>query len=347
MFSFDNSHGIHFIKSTENGINMKAIYKLTTLAATAIIASAMTSPVMAAADKVNVAFFLEWATPNQIAKVEAAYGDALGVPVGWTNFDAGTQMTEAMLAGDIDISYSQGLAPFINAVNAGAPLKMVSIAVQYPANDCVVRNGAGIDKTNASELEGQSVAVPLATMADYSFRMMMRSLKVDVSKLKVIDQAPADAAVSLADGNVVMACGFGGNSMAKMYEVGKKLMTAEDKEAAGIISFDVVSVTEKFAQENPDLVRSFLKVTEEANLAYAEDQDKLDVIAKDAGMTPEAAAKQMEDFIFPSNQEQLDKYFNKGGLADVAIGIVGNAFATKEKPALEDYSVAIDTSFLK
>ena len=26
-------------------------------------------------------------------------------------------MTDAMLAGDIDISYSQGLVPFINAVN--------------------------------------------------------------------------------------------------------------------------------------------------------------------------------------------------------------------------------------
>lgn len=326
---------------------MEIINKLTALAATAVVASAITSPVMAAADRVNVAFFLEWATPNQIAKVEAAYNDALGVPVGWTNFDAGTQMTEAMLAGDIDISYSQGLAPFINAVNAGAPLKMVSIAVQYPANDCVIRNGAEIDKSNATELEGKSVAVPLATMADYSFRMMMRALKVDVSKLKVIDQAPADAAVSLADGNVVMACGFGGNSMAKMYEVGKKLMTKAEKEAAGIISFDVVSVTEKFAQENPDLIRSFLKVTEEANLAFAKDQSKLDVIAKDAGMTPEAAKTQMADFHFPSNAEQLEKYFNKGGLADVAIGIVGNAFATKEKPALKDYSVAIDTSFLK
>lgn len=326
---------------------MKVINKLTTLAATAVVASAMTSPVMAAADNVNVAFFLEWATPNQVAKVEAAYNEALGVPVAWTNFDAGTQMTEAMLAGDIDISYSQGLAPFINAVNAGAPIKLISIAVQYPANDCVVRNGSGISKSNATELEGKSVAVPLATMADYSFRMMMRSLKVDVRKIKVIDQAPADAAVSLADGNVVMACGFGGNSMAKMYEVGKKLMSAEDKEASGIISFDVVSVTEKFAQENPDLVRGFLKVTEEANLAYVNDQGKLGVIAKDAGMTPEAAKKQMADFHFPSNAEQLEKYFNEGGMADVAINIVGKAFATKDKPALEDYSVTVDTSFLK
>ena len=45
------------------------------------------------------------------------FAKALGVPVKWTNFTNGGAMTDAMLAGDIDISYSQGLVPFINAVN--------------------------------------------------------------------------------------------------------------------------------------------------------------------------------------------------------------------------------------
>jgi len=323
---------------------MKSMKRFATCAAAAVVASSIATSAVA---DVNVAFFLEWATPNQVAKVEKAYDEAMGETVNWTNFDAGTQMTEAMLAGDIDISYSQGLAPFINAVNANAPIKLVSIAVQYPANDCFVRNGAGIDASNASELEGKAVAVPLATMADYSFRMMMRALKVDVSKIKVIDQAPADAAVSLADGSIVMACIFGGNSASKAGEAGKVLMSPEAKEAAGIISFDVVSVTEKFAQENPDLLRTFLEVTEKANKDFAADQSKIDVIARDAGMSVEGAKAQMEGFIFPTNKEQLNKYFNKGGLADVAIGIVGNAFATAQNPALADYSVSIDTSFLE
>lgn len=300
-----------------------------------------------AADEVNVAFFLEWATPNQIPKVMKTYDEEMGVPVNWTNFDAGTQMTEAMLAGDIDISYSQGLAPFINAVNANAPIKLVSIAVQYPANDCVVRNGVGIDSTNASELEGKAVAVPLATMADYSFRMMMRALNVDVSQVNVIDQVPADAAVSLVDGAVAMACGFGADSMAKMYEAGKPLMTPAQKEEAGIISFDVVSVTEKFAQENPDLLRTFLEVTHNANASFTGSDDELLVIAKDAGLDVETTRAQMADFIFPSAEDQLNNYFNADGLATAAIAVVGAAFATPENPARDDYAATIDTSFLK
>ena len=325
-------------------MNTPKLFKHTLAAA---VAGAALSASVQAADEVNVAFFLEWATPNQVAKVEKGYDDALGVPVNWTNFDAGTQMTEAMLAGDIDISYSQGLAPFINAVNANAPIKLVAIAVQYPANDCVVRNGEGIDKSNATELEGKAVAVPLATMADYSFRMMMRALDVDVDRIDVIDQVPADAAVSLADGAVSMACGFGADSMNKMYEAGEPLMTLADKEAAGIISFDVVSVTEQFAQENPDMVRTFLEVTDQANADFAADQSKIDVIAMDAGLSVESTQNQMADFYFPSNAEQLEKYFNEGGLASVAIEVVGGAFATADNPALDDYSAVVDTSFLQ
>jgi gamma-glutamyltranspeptidase/glutathione hydrolase len=49
-------------------------------------------------------------------------------------------------------------------------------------------------------------------MADYSFRMMMGALDVDISEIKVVDQVPADAAVSLADGNVVMSVGASGGS---------------------------------------------------------------------------------------------------------------------------------------
>ena len=54
---------------------------------------------------VNAAFFLEWATPNQEAKVKKLYDEAMGVKVNWTNFATGVEMTEAMLSGDIDISY--------------------------------------------------------------------------------------------------------------------------------------------------------------------------------------------------------------------------------------------------
>ena len=91
----------------------------------------MISSAFSAANEVRIAFFLEWATPNQEAKVKKTFDKAFGVPVKWTNFATGGEMTEAMLSGDIDISYSQGLTPFVNAVNAKAPIKLVDVAVLY------------------------------------------------------------------------------------------------------------------------------------------------------------------------------------------------------------------------
>ena len=279
-----------------------------------------------AADSVNVAFFLEWATPNQISKVDKAYDDAMGVDVKWTDFSTGVQMTEAMLAGDIDIAYSQGLAPFVTAIQQGAPLKMVSIAVIYEANDCFVSDGLGITSANASELEGKTVAVPLNTMADFSFRKQMAALDVDMSTMTIVDQAPADGAVSLADGSVAMACIFGGASAKAAGEVGKPIMSSQEKRDAGIGSFDVVSVTEKFATENPGLLRTFLEVTEEANQNWKATDDQITKVAADAGMDFGTTKNQMAGFVFPSIAEQKETYFGSNGIAVSAAESLGLVF---------------------
>jgi taurine transport system substrate-binding protein len=296
------------------------------MAASAIVMAGGIASAAHAADSVNVAFFLEWATPNQIAKVDKAYDDALGVDVNWTDFSTGVQMTEAMLAGDIDIAYSQGLAPFVTAIQQGAPLKMVSVAVVYEANDCFVNDTLGITSANASELEGQTVAVPLNTMADFSFRKQMAALDVDISTMTIVDQAPADGAVSLADGSVAMACIFGGASAKAAGEVGTPIMSSEEKTDAGIGSFDVVSVTEKFATENPDLLRTFLQVTEEANQAWTGKTLQIKKVSADAGMDFETTKDQMAGFIFPTIAEQQSGYFGKDGIAVSAAESLGLVF---------------------
>ncbi len=304
---------------------MKNLFKKYAAVSAIALAGGMTTAAHAA-DSVNVAFFLEWATPNQISKVDKAYDDAMGVDVKWTDFSTGVQMTEAMLAGDIDIAYSQGLAPFVTAIQQGAPLKMVSVAVVYEANDCFVNDGLGITSANASELEGKTVAVPLNTMADFSFRKQMAALDVDMSTMTIVDQAPADGAVSLADGSVAMACIFGGASAKAAGEVGKPIMSSQEKRDAGIGSFDVVSVTEKFATENPGLLRTFLEVTEEANQNWKATDDQITKVAADAGMDFGTTKNQMAGFVFPTIADQKETYFGSNGIAVSAAESLGLVF---------------------
>jgi len=302
----------------------------------------------AAAKEVRIAFFLEWATPNQEDKVKKAFDRAFGVPVKWTNFATGGEMTEAMLSGDIDISYSQGLTPFVNAVNAKAPIILVDIAVLYGmgGTTCVVSNASGITKRNASDLEGKKVAVPLGTMADYVFKETMRVVGADPSRMKVIDMNPEDGSAALVNGDVAMACLFGGTSIKKAEEAGSKMLTVAEAKDAGIAGIDITSVTNKFLRENPGMVRTFVEVTHEANARFNAGKSDMGIIAKDAAMDLAGTKKQMGGFEFPDAATMKSKYMNKGGILMNYLSVMGNMFATSENPALKNYSKVVDTSYL-
>ena len=102
----------------------------------------------------------------------------------------------------------------------------------------------GIDKGNAStKLDGQKVAVPLVTMADYVFKETMRVVGADISSMKVIDMNPEDGSAALVNGDVAMACLFGGKSIASAKEVGASVLTVKEAQDAGIAGIDTVSYT--------------------------------------------------------------------------------------------------------
>ena len=300
-----------------------------------------------AANEVRVAFFLEWATPNQEDKVKKTFDKALGVPVKWVDFKTGGEMTEAMLSGDIDISYSQGLTPFVNAVNAKAPIKLVDIAVIYGLGGTTCVAAKGINRGNAAaKLDGQKVAVPLGTMADYVFKETMRVVGADVSSVKVVDMAPEDGSAAFVNGDVAMACLFGGNSIDAAKEKGDLLLSKEEAQAEGIAGIDITSVTNKFLKENPGMVRTFVEVTHEANTRYNAGKSDMDIIAKDAAMDLATTKGQIGGFEFPNAGTMKSKYMNKGGILMTYLELMGNMFATSENPALKDYSSVVDTSYL-
>ncbi len=293
------------------------------------------SAAFSAAKEVRVAFFLEWPTPNQEDKVKKTFDDALGVPVKWTNFSNGGAMTDAMLAGDIDISYSQGLVPFINAVKSNAPLKLVDVAMEYGmgGTTCVTSKASGITKANASELEGKKVAVPLGTMAEYVFDESMKVVGADKGKMEVIQMDPEEGAAAIVAGDVVMACLFGGNSIKAALTVGTRLLTVQEARDAGIKGIDITSVTTKFMKENPGMLRTFIEVTHEANARLAAGKSDMNIIAKDAEMTVADMKETLDGFVF-LNAAATKKSMEKGGTLDGFLKGMGTPKG------------AVDTSFL-
>ncbi|MGD9863097.1 MAG: ABC transporter substrate-binding protein [Pseudodonghicola sp.] len=305
----------------------------------------------ASAEEITVGYFLEWPMPFEYAKVMGTYDKEMGVKVNWVSFDTGTAMSAAMASGDVQLSVSQGVPPFVVAVSAGQDLQALDVAVSYSDNDnCVVREDLEIDKTSAKELEGKKVAVPLGTAAHYGFLKQMNHFGVDIGKMDVVDMAPPDGAAAIAQGAVDMFCGWGG-SLRRAKEHGNVLLTGAEKEELGILVFDVTSGPAAWVAENSDLVAKFLKVTADANAMWNSGEHKaemLPVIAKDAGMDLEATDQTISTFVFPSVEDQLSAKWLGGGAQEFMKGVADVFVAAGSiGAALDSYENAVNIGPLK
>ena len=314
----------------------------------AVMSMAATSVFADGHGEITVGYFLEWPMPFQYAKVNGTYDEALGKKVNWVSFDSGVAMSAAMASGDVQISVSQGVPPFVVAASGGQDLQIVDVAVSYSDNDnCVVASGLEIDKTSASELEGKKVAVPLGTAAHYGFLKQMSHFGVDVAGMSVVDMAPAEGAAALGQGSVDMACGWGG-ALRRMKESGNVLLTGAEKEELGILVFDVTTAPAAYVSENGDDLAKFLKVTADANAMWnagGDDAAKmLPVIAKDAGMDEGATQETLDGFVFPSVDDQLSAKWLGGG-SQTFMGGVAQVFLDSGSidKSLDSYEGTVNT----
>ena len=332
---------------------MKIVKSLAAALAGATMLAAGTTGAFAASHlkELTVAYFLEWPTPNQFAQANKMYAKELGIPVKWVSFDAGTAMSAAMASGDVHISFSQGVTPFLVATAAGQDLQVVDIAVSYSDNDnCVVRSELEATKENAAEvLKGKKVAVPLGTAAHSGFLAQMAHLGIKESDLTIVDMSPSDSSAAFAQPNtdLAMACGWGG-SLRKMKEHGNPILEGKEKEKVVGKVFDVTSIPTSFGEENPELLAKFLAVTAKMNAMYAKDAGPMMAgIAKEAGMDAEGTAAVIKTFVFPSVEEQLSAEWMGGGVAEY---LASSAKALEEGgkiKALGDYKALVNASYLE
>jgi taurine transport system substrate-binding protein len=322
---------------------------LGSVAAFAMMAGAYAAQAGSHSKEIVVGFFPEWPMPFQAGQANPKVFEDAGLNVKWVSFDAGTAMSAAMASGDVQISVSQGVTPFLTAVSAGQDLVAVDVALTYSDNDnCVVRSSLEITKDNAKELEGKTVAVPLSTAAHTGFLTQMAHFGVDVDKMTIVDMSPVDAAAAFANGNMDMVCGWGG-PLARMKQHGNPLVTGAEKEAIVGKVYDVTSTVGSWAKENAETVEKFLAVVHKLNAEFNDGgaEKMMPAIAEQAGMDPETAtgiatlgmaflpietqlgAEWMGGFMQKNFKEAADKMAEAGSIK-----------------AMDSYDQAVDASYL-
>ncbi|MEM7142640.1 MAG: ABC transporter substrate-binding protein [Actinomycetota bacterium] len=305
-------------------------------------------------EEINVAYFREWPTPNQFGQEDGTFDEAVGATINWLPFSSGGEMSEAMLAGDVDIAYSQGLTPFAGAINGGADLKLVGIAVSYAeADNCVAQESLGVTRDNAAEaLAGATVMTPFGNVTHYKMLSMMEFLGVDLADLDIVQaEGGATTAAAFETGDIDVGCAFGGSVVTMLDSGGNLIMTgAEHESDIGIFTYDIVSIPTSFGEAHGDAVTAFLAATEDFNNAWAADPDTQNPVI--------AAAAGMEDvgnflggelwFDFPTIEDQLGPDWLGGNVAAAMQGQVETLNELSDgDPAIGDFAGAVDTSYLE
>ena len=142
--------------------------------------------------------------------------------------------------------------------------------------------------------------------------------------------------------------------MGEMLKDGHLIVSAEDIERWGYFTYGAVIVHRKFANENPELVKKFLKVFNDATLYYRKNpEESYKLIGEKAGISPEKTKNIMAKMGFYTIEEQLGPSWlgtkDKPGMCLPNLVKVAD-FLVKQKTidkALDDYSPFVDATYLE
>jgi len=299
--------------------------------------------------QINIAYFQQWPAPVQFAQAKMTFDSVLEVQVNWLPFRSGVEMARALATDEVQFAYSMGHVPFLVAVNSGLNLRLVGIAVSYPEGDnCILRRDAGIDRSNAQQLEGKNVALRPGSVSHFRFLKVLSHLGVDHSRVAILPVPNGSSALqALQQGEAAMACASG-SALRAMADLGKPILSGAEQQALGLMLFDVIAVSTDFSERYPEIVETFLEVTEAANQQWrANPEPMLRLIARTSDMDRDSAKNALRNFQFPLASEQKSDAWMGNSVSSYSDEIARFFVAQGQlEKSLDGYDRFITTRFL-
>lgn len=188
-----------------------------------------------------------------------------GLDIDWTFFQSGPPMLEAMNTGSLDWGVV-GDTPPIFAQAAGTQFYYLGRTLQGPkTQDIVVLKDSPIQ--TAADLKGKKVALQKGSSAHYLLISTLRNNNVPIETVDIVSLSPSDARAAFEQGKVD-AWAIWDPFLAVIEQTGKvrKLNLGQDRSG-------FILASQKFVQEQPDLVKRILQETK-TNQAWAQQNTK-------------------------------------------------------------------------
>src|SRR5690606_30313642 len=264
----------------------------------ALIAAWLPASVHAALPKEVRLDYAYYAPTSLVLKQQGLLEKALapqGISVKWVFSQGSNRSLEYLNGGSTDFGSTAGLAAVLSRAN-GSPIKTVYIASRPEWTALVVPKDSPIQSLN--DLSGKKVA---ATKGTDPFLFLLRSLNsvgLDKNAVEIVHLQHPEGRVALERGDVQAWAGLDPLMASSELQAGSRLLYRN----LDFNSYGVLNVTERFAKEQPELIRQVIAAYEQARQWAIEHPDELaQLLAEQAQLPLEVARLQLSrtDFSNP------------------------------------------------
>lgn len=289
-----------------------------------------------------------------IAKNLGWHEEALGIPVRWVQIDSGRDLNTAIAAGSIDLGLG-GSSTTVAAIAQGVPGEVFWIYDIIGENEALVVHADG-DIEEIADLAGKRVAAPFGATTHYHLLAAFAEYGLDPADVQIFDMQPPEMLAAWQRGD--LDAGFVWEpTLARMIELdGRVLISSGELAARGYLTGDIGLVRREFARRYPELVAAYVATLDRAVRFYRDNpEDAAAAVAREFGIPPEEAARQMASLVWLDGAEQLaPEYLGRNGavgaLADVFVAtgaFLHEQGTIREAPSRDLFEASINPGYIE
>ncbi|QRM57609.1 taurine ABC transporter substrate-binding protein [Sinorhizobium sp. BG8] len=284
------------------------------MAATAAIAlAAQLSQASAAEVTLNIGY-QPIVEPSRVPQADGTYEKVTGAKINWQKFDGGADVIAAIASGALDIGYV-GSSPLAAAASRELPIETIYVVGLISEAEALAVKSI----TKPEELAGKKIATPFVSTAHYSLLTALKHWNIDPKSVEILNLRPPEIAAAWERGDIDGAYVWD-PVLAELKKSGTVLATSADVGNWGGPTFDAWIVSKKFAEEHPDVVTAFVKVTGDATAAYRAKPEawnatspEAEKIARLTGAKQDEVPALLKGYTFPTLEEQAGEALLGGG----------------------------------
>lgn len=286
-----------------------------TLTAGALGLSALVSqalPAMADKPDIIIGYENNGADPYMVTQGLGLFQKNLDANVTLKYFASGPAAMAALASNSLQFMCGLGIPPFVAAVSQGLPLTIIYNQERYTtAAGIAVRPNDGIN--SLADLKGKTIAIVQGSQSSFELATFLAQAGIPFNEVQQVNMSPPEMRVAYNTKSVDAAIVWDPVFDALRAE-GAKVLVNDGNLPRDASSYNVCIADTNWVKAHPALTVQFIKALDEG-VTYTKHNkaDALQIMAKEAGISPETAASELKGYeIFSASDQTTENVLGSG-----------------------------------